>query len=556
MADPAALALARPTRIQIALWVVLVTTMVAVIAVDWRTPAVLGVDGSHYVVLAESLIQSPVYGLISRAPGPGGVVLLSAPFPWGYPLVLAPLTSLFPGRFDVLSLPSLLATLASAVLIFWGWRLLSRRSYWWALAVCGLFCMSPLTIEHASRVFSEAVFTTFLLAGTLSIEYAVRRLPGRLSLWWLPLTSALLVMMVFTRTAGWAMLAGLVLYVVFRRRRAGLRQMALLAVWMAGWTMLVVWLTPVGARDLVPIRYGLQWQGIVEGSNRSINDAGLPYAHVLLNLASRRLYRDIPSTIAPGLASKFTDLFLARWGLEVGLPVAGWAISLVLVLGFARWLRRDGASAFLLAAAPYLLLLLGWRALGPRLFYPVQPQLFYALLIGVEAVALGLGAAFGVLRRPRMRSAIVALAAIVLLGIYTAISALAPQDTRYAQALAARRHWFLTNTPSAAIVMSLQPETNYLYSRRRGLPYPRAITAFSPERFAAYLRDADIDYLLVERQSGGWSTSDNNAEMQRTFKTDDTLDHLVALAQALQADDRLALRYEAADGYTVIYQVK
>ncbi len=556
MTDSTPSSLTRPTRIQIALWVVLVASMLSVIASDWRAPAVLGVDGSHYAVLAESLIQSPVYGLISRAPGPGGATLLSSPFPWGYPLVLAPLTFWLPGRFDVLSLPSLLATLANAAMIFWGWRLLTRGSYWWGLAVCGLYCLSPLTIEHASRVFSEAVFTSFLLAGTLSIEYAVRRLPGRLPLWWQPLASALLVMMVFTRTAGWALLAGLAVYVAIRRRRAGLRQMALLAVWMAGWTMLVVWLTPVGARDLIPNRYALQWQGIVEGSNRSINDADLPYTQVLLRLAGRRLYRDIPSAIAPGLASEYTHLLLAPWGLGGWLRALGWAISLILVLGFARWLRREGASAFLLAAAPYLLLLMGWRALGPRLFYPVQPQLFYALLLGVETVVLGLGAAFGVLRRPRARSGIIAAAVVVLLGGYTAISALAPQNASYVQALESRRHWFLTNTPPTAIVMSLQPEVNYLYSQRRGLPYPRALAAFTPDRFAAYLSDADVDYLLVERQTGGWTTSEGDAEPQRTFKTDDTLDHLVALAQALQADGRLALSYEAADGFSVIYQVK
>lgn len=558
----------RPTRLQIGLWAVMLAVMLPIVATNHGSLPAMGVDGSHYAVLAESLAKGEAYGLISRPLLPTGVFDRSSPFPWGYPLILAPLASLFPGQFDALRLPSLLATLVNACLLFWGWGLLGRRSYWWGLAVTGLYCLSPLTISMADRVFSEAVFTTFLLASTLLFEFSVRKSPGRLTAWWWPVTSAVLVMMVFTRTAGWAMLAGLGAYLLLRQRRAGLHTLVVLGAWMAVWTALVVLLTPVASRDLLPVRYAEQWQDIVSGDNRTESDQGLPYAQVLLNLTNRRLYRDIPSAIAPGLASEFATILLARWGLDRWLPWLGRGISLLLILGFLRWQRKEGGgahtvglSAFMLAAVPYLFVLFGWRALGPRLLYPVQPQLFYAFLLGCEALLLGLDASIDIFRRHETRQRATALAstgtaciAVALLAAYATISIVAPDDDNHSHALEERGRWFLTNTPPLAIVMSLQPEMDYLYSQRRGLPYPQDIASFSPDELAAYLQATAVDYLVVEKQTGAWRAGDDESP-QRTYKTNQRLNHLSELAHTLQASGLLELRHTAEDDFFSVYAV-
>ncbi len=540
----------RPTRLQVGLWLVLIVAML--IAVDFDAAGALSIDGSHYLVLAESLRSGPAFTLLSRAPVASNADLPLSPFPWGYPLVLSPLVAAFPGRLDLLGLPSLAATLINSCLIFWGWRWLGRGSYWLGLAVAGLYGLSPLTTDLANRVFSEAVFTTFLLASIIAIEVGVRRLPARLPAWWQPLTAALLVLMVFTRTAGWAMLAGLCGYVLIRRRRAGLRPLAMIAAWMAVWTACVVYLTPVSGRDLLPIAYARQLQGIVAGNHRSENDRSLSYPRTLLNLANRRLYRDIPSAVAPGLASRFTRVLAARWGLEAGLPWLGRAISLLLLVGFVQWARRDGVSAFLLAAAPYLLALLGWRVLGPRLLYPLQPQLFYALLCGLTAILPALGP----LRRLAWRRRALAVAGGALICLYAVISVLSPADADYARDLEQRGRWLRANTSSAAILMSRLPDIDFVLSRRRGLPYPRTIDAFTPVQFAAFLGAAEVDFLIVEKQTGGWSLSDDDARPQRSYRPDATLDYVGDLAQTLQAQGRLQLRYRAADGFFAVYEVK
>lgn len=556
MTTPTLAPTSRPTRLQIGLWAVVVTTMLAIVAADFAAPAPLSMDGSHYVVLAQSLLDGPGYGLISRIPASTEVFTTSSSFPWGYPLLLASLASFFPGQIEILRWPSLVATLANACLLFWGWGLFGRGSYWWGLAVCGFYCLSPLTIELADQILSEAVFTSFLLAGTLAIEFAARRLPGRLPTWWHPLTSALLVMMVFTRTAGVAMLAGLGFYVLLRHRRAALRQLIPLAVWMAGWTALVVWATPVSGLDLLPVSYLRQWRDIVVGSNRAAADSALSYPQTILNLANRRLYRDIPSAIAPGLDSQFTTVLAARWRLEWSLPWLGRAISLLLLLGFLRWRRQEGVSGFLMAAAPYLLMMLGWRALGPRLLYPVQPQLFYALFFGLETLVIGFGAALTAFRTPAFRRHTIAIASGALLCLYAAVSIFRPDDAFYVQVLEQRAGWIRANTPPSAILMSRQPEIDFLAGRRRGLPYPRNVETFSPAQFAAILEATDVDFLVVEKQTGGWSLAGNGVAPQRGYRTDSKLDHVSELAQALAAQGRLQLRYRADDGYITVYEVR
>jgi hypothetical protein len=64
-------------------------------------------------------------------------------FPFAYPLFLTPLIRAFPENIDALKIPSLLATISIATVLFWGWGWLSKsKSYWWALAITGLYAHS------------------------------------------------------------------------------------------------------------------------------------------------------------------------------------------------------------------------------------------------------------------------------------------------------------------------------------------------------------------------------------------------------------------------------
>lgn len=199
-----------PTKIQIAIWCILFILTVFLSLRDYDSFQ-LGTwsDDSYYVVLAQSLTHSGQYGLINE-PGeqPG-----AAPFPFGYPLLLTPLVLLFPGNLDALKALSLAATLLNVVLLFWGWPWFSRQSYWWGIAIVGLYAFSPLTIEHTRMIMSEAVFTTFCLIAMILAEQVVR---GNQNRWGsLLLLSVTLALIPLIRTIGMVLVIGILGYLLF-----------------------------------------------------------------------------------------------------------------------------------------------------------------------------------------------------------------------------------------------------------------------------------------------------------------------------------------------------
>ncbi|MFQ5420007.1 MAG: hypothetical protein ACE5EY_06555, partial [Anaerolineae bacterium] len=187
-----------PSRLQIYLWLGLM--LLGLVAAVWDFQSFqLGTwhDDANYVLLAQSILESDKYGQINRPGEP-----TNARYPFGYPLLLAPLMALFPGNWDVLKGLSLLTTLLNGASLFWGWRWFSRRSHWWGLAVAGFYLLAPLTIEHTRMIMAEPVFTLFSLIAIISAEQAAQKQEGRS---WVGMTAVSLIFVAFTRTIGIAM---------------------------------------------------------------------------------------------------------------------------------------------------------------------------------------------------------------------------------------------------------------------------------------------------------------------------------------------------------------
>lgn len=125
----------RPTRLQAILWAVSTIIMALLALRNWTAiPIGANEDASYYIVLAESLLKGPVYGLLYNPRLP-----LPTNFPFGFPLLLAPLIHIFPGDFDILRGIAFVATLLNGVLLFWGWRRLAPGfSYWIGLGTSAL----------------------------------------------------------------------------------------------------------------------------------------------------------------------------------------------------------------------------------------------------------------------------------------------------------------------------------------------------------------------------------------------------------------------------------
>jgi sensor histidine kinase YesM len=102
-------------------------------------------DDAKYIILAESLASGQGYQLINF-PRPQ----IERNFPPGWPLLLTPLTFLFPGNYSVLKFFTLILSLASVVLTY---KIFSKRLQSPYLEILtGLVALNPLIIGTSVTV--------------------------------------------------------------------------------------------------------------------------------------------------------------------------------------------------------------------------------------------------------------------------------------------------------------------------------------------------------------------------------------------------------------------
>lgn len=518
-------------------------------------------DDAAYVVLARSLLGGRGYGLIYTP----GVEPLPAAFPFGFPLLLAPLAAWQPQNMDVLKIPSFLATLANGALLFWAWQWFSRRSRWWGLAVSGLYLLYPLVIDRSQMVMSEPIFTTLCLAGLLLTEQIAR---GASPAWGAPLMGAVFAYAVYTRSVGLVVALAALVYLLWRRRRQAWRPIAYAGLAALCLTGLVLLLTPVGTDGLVPARYLTESNNslylLVRGAGGIVEDAemvvGAPEwserglgSPVLRSLdrVRRHLTTDLRRAVLPGGGEQEEQL-----AERLAIPWLGAAVSLLLLIVVAAgcvsgWIE-EGGSAFLLGGLAYCTAVLLWEWRGARLLYPVLPQLLFCLLSGVALIGGALP------KRPSLDVSVSRLAArawmwraltvavALLLGCLAVWGSCRVSDSRlHVGDLSARTAWLRANSPATAVVMSEQPAIDFLYSDRRTVRPPRAPS--SAADLYGLLVQREVDYVLVGPDLE-WRPTYSPAYSRQTERLLPYLAELVAAGQLVEVHSRERDRL-------VVYQV-
>ncbi|RME74573.1 MAG: hypothetical protein D6784_09590 [Chloroflexi bacterium] len=504
-------------------------------------------DDSLYVLLAQSLVSSDAYGLIN-GPGAAGRVA----FPFGFPLLLAPLAALFPDRPTLLRLVPLAATLVNAGLLFWGWRWFSRRSQWWGLAVSALYLLAPFVLEHSRQVMSEPVFLMFSLLGFMLTEQMARRQEKRGHAFWL---GAVLAFIPFTRTVGVVFVGAILAYLLYRRGLDIWPQLALAAGTAAAVVALVVAVTPVRAADLLPLDYFHRSDAAVITAGAALPDPTPAVASksrlarlvqdYLIDGGQQHLGEDLRDAVLPfGGGSREQAL-----GLRLGLPnlphLIGYLTFILLVLGWGRWLRQEGLSVFNFAGILYFGAMFLWVWEGPRLLYPIQPQLEFGMLLGIEAVLAGLGALLPLTLRRRQ----VAITAVVILlaGISLVKNLSASNSRDHTGDLRERTTWITAHTPPNAVIMTELPEVDYLYSGRKTVAYPFWDQALSADGLAAYLAQSGADYVLVVPEMV-WLD-------EFTPTISDEMEPILPLLDELAARGRIIPEYVDETGFLTVYRV-
>jgi hypothetical protein len=526
-------ALSTPKKVQVAIWGAFIVVAVILSLKDYQSFQ-LGTyrDDAFYTLLAQSLVHSDQYGLVN-VPGeqPG-----APPFPFGYPLLLTPFVLLFPNSLDAMKILSLIATLLNATLLFWGWHWFSRRSYWWGIAVVGLYILSPLTVAHTRMVMSESVFTTFCLAAMLLTEQAAR---GEQNRWWSLLMSVALTFVAFTRTVGLVLVITVFAYLLFRIGKRVWKELILIGVMMILLVGAVVGITPVQPSGLLPLRYLRERNasfliGLGAGITSTDPSDLLPPEYLkedetltsgerldigalleafLVDGAKRHIGQDLRQAVLPVGGGAREQALAERVGIP-SLPIlVGFLTFGLIALGYFRWFAKEGLSVFNLFAILYFGALLLWNWIGPRLLYPIQPQLYLGFLLGIEAVLFWI-TSFGnreILRRCGNAMLVSVVLILMALSVYGSFRV---DDSRlHVGDLQARTSWLKANTRHSDIIMTEEPLTDFLYSGRKTVHRPESLA--SAGELEDFLKDHGIDYILIAPQIN-WQSNYTPSYSERT----------------------------------------
>lgn len=527
---------ARPTRLQTAIWCAIVGSFLLLSLRDYLSFQIGAYqDDASYVVLARSLVEADRYGLINVPGEPD-----PARFPFGYPLLLSPLALLFPDLPDTLKSLSLFATVLNLGLIFWFWRTLTRiDSYWCGLAVCGLYGLSPLTVEYSRMVMSEAVFVSWCLLALILVERyrADRSTPA-----WHLLTGIAMAFVVFTRTVGAVMVVVAVAYLPGTVGRIAWKDVSVMLILMLLVLGLIIALTPVDLDSLSPGEYAHQLR-TPEAWGHGEEQSGL-VSRMLGSFGDYAIRQLRQLVLSIGEKGRIASIF-ERLGVPYLLTLAGCATFAVVALGWLEWWRRAGLSAALLFAVAYsgVLLLWPWHAI--RFLYPLQPQIYLGVFLGFQAVVLWI-LSFRRGLRLRTLTSVALVTGFSVLATLSILKSANIEDTRpHVGDLAARTAWIRSYAEPEATILSEYPQTDFLYSKRHTIAYPRTPTL---DELTRYLEANNVDLILVAPELR-WQSEYKPVHSPRT-------ELLRGQLATLTAERRVELVYESTDELIRVFRVQ
>jgi hypothetical protein len=415
-------------------------------------------DDSLYFVAAKSLAAGHGYRIESLPGEPA-----QTKYPPLYPLLLSiawRVTPQFPQNLPIaawlswLALPLVLVQLGS---IFSSMGFDRKRS-WVLMALFGL--NSYVILFSALYLFSELWFLVFVLAAMLALERTFA-----------------------TKSARWAVAAGLAAGLAYLTRSAGL------AFFAAG--ALYLWLAKerrlAGLFAMTAAPFALGWMVWARTHQAPTNDPELIY---YLNYFRYEFY-SISWSDAPMVLWKNVDGLLASLGGLVLPKITGLlfekilaqVIGVAMISGVVRLVRRGQARLYALFAGFSTALLLVWHfPPTERLVVPLFPLALAGILVeGEHFVSL-----LQVSRRHKDRSQRVVAAgmmgfaglfALGLLALHVYVAgAYLPEDARNTRASNRDREasyrWLAENTPSDAAVLSADDVMLYLHTGRHAMRRP------------------------------------------------------------------------------------
>lgn len=445
-------------------------------------------DNTEFITLARSMAQGD--GLVHiNSPDPQP----ATKYPFGFPLLLAPLEWVFPGNWVPMKAWVLVLFAAGMAVLY---QLVKERmGVLPALAVVVLsltagksylthgpdgIVYGPLLLHYAHQVMSEAPYLTFSLLALWLIERGVAR-EGIKGNWWLIGGFCCTMWAYYLRTAGITLIAAVVVYLLLRRdfRRGLIFGGAALLCWLP-WTLRnsAVGGGGVYIKQLFMVNPYHPERGLLDFGG---------FVERFFGQLQLYLTRELPNTLVPYFTGAETIFHFASL-LLIGFAVAATVLCI----------KRGENLLFLIYAGFFIGVVLLWPWPGDRFLVPIVPVL---MLLGVWVVLQlrdrvaerggGTGAVVG-------RFVVWGLFLICFFGTVGGAKRLADYSesdyplpwSRYYQA----GQWLKTNAPEDAIVLCRKGYWMYIVSGRRCVGFPFE----EPAVVLAHMEREAVDYVVLE----------------------------------------------------------
>jgi hypothetical protein len=268
----------------------------------------------------------------------------------------------------------------------------------------------------------------------------------------------------FVRTIGFILILTIFLVWAIKWRARAIRPMLWVIAGMLVVTVLILIVTVVRPVDLLPSEY----LRLLQASSNHLGGRQGLLARVLSGVRDY-FFEDMRTVILPlGYGAGETAL-TAGLGVPWLTGFVGFIFFLLVAAGMWLWFRREGLRIPLAFALIYIPALLVWSVPALRFFHPLQPQIFLAFLLSVSTII------FGVIPRVHVPARVGYAGIAVIVGVLILLNLLRDSRTDESKLhtgdLPQRTAWIRANTDSSSVIITGQPEVDYLYGDRKTEPY-------------------------------------------------------------------------------------
>jgi len=441
-----------------------------------------GGDNATYIVLAKSIISGKGFRDLS-APGEP----FHTQYPFGYPLLLAPLLLLFPQNFIPLKFLSLLLGTGSLLLFF---HLFKNRVEPFILIISLLLlALNPDLLEFSHWELSEIPYLFFSLLSLFLLIIGMTRNPSLNPTLLTGLVSMMLTY--YIRSIGLALILAALVFLIYKRNFKLFFFLLFFAF-------------------LIAFPWFFRNQRINPGQNEYLSqflmrdpynpDAGLLSSAEFIERFFTNLKIYFFSVIPAITLPFFSSLLPSSFTLFLSLVVTG----LILIGIYVLIKNRVGLTEF------YLLFYLGIALIWPsvwsdrRFLIPVIPFLIFPFVLGIKTILGKMISHFWpILFVPLLSLLVLANLQVLLSQIPENLRLLSqyrkgevmagysPDWFNYYKAA----EWVKSNTLSSSIVMSRKPSLFFLRSERKGICYP---FTSNPKQILSAIDEQGVSYVIVD----------------------------------------------------------